>query len=116
MSVQCRIFHAVTESVPEASSVPSVAGFPIHHNPFRILDHEIQLTGGMASVESDSEDEEVVPLLNPRRNRSDHNVSPVVQKQEISAGSLPAESEIKVYNQPMGTEIKYVQAPSVNSD
>ena len=77
--------------VPEASSEPTVAGFPVHHNPFRILDHEIQLADGVASVESDSEDEEIVPLLDPRRNRSDHNVSSLVQKQEISAGKLPAE-------------------------
>ena len=72
---------AESESVvPEASSEPTVAGFPVHHNPFRVLDHEIHLAGGVASVESDSEDEEVIPLLDPRRNRSDHNVSSLVQK------------------------------------
>ena len=71
---------ATSESVPEASSVPTVSGFPVHHNPFRVLDHEIHLAGGVASVESDSEDEEVVPLMDPRRNRSDHNVSSLVQK------------------------------------
>ena len=80
--------------VPEASSVPTVAGFPVSYNPFRILDHEIHLTG--ISVESDSEDEEVIPLLDPRRNRSDHNVSSVVQKQGTSAGELPAEPEISI--------------------
>ena len=65
---------AVSESdVPEASSVPTVAGFPLHHNPFRILDHEIHLAG--TNAESDSDDEEVIPLLDPRRNRSDHSVS-----------------------------------------
>ena len=85
---------AESESVPEESSVPTVSGFPVHHNPFRVLDHEIHLAGGVASVESDSEDEEVIPLLDSRRNRSDHNVSSLVQKQEISAGKLPAESGI----------------------
>ena len=87
---------AESESVPEASNVSIVAGFPVHHNPFKILDHEIQLAGGIASAESDSEDEEVIPLLDPRRNRSDHNVSPVVQKQETNAGKLPAESNINI--------------------
>ena len=53
-----------TESVPEASSVPTVAGFPVHHNPFRILDHEIHLAG-MPDIESDFDDEEVIPLLDP---------------------------------------------------
>ena len=48
--------------VPEAGSVSSVFGFPMHHNPFKILDHEIHLVG---VVESDSDDEEVTPLLDP---------------------------------------------------
>ena len=53
---------AVSELVvPEANSELSVAGFPIHSNPFRILDHEIQLAR-MADIESDSDDEEVVPF------------------------------------------------------
>ena len=104
---------AVAESVPEASSASTVAGFPVHHNPFKILDHEIQLAGGIASVESDSEDEEVVPLLDPRRNRSDHNVSSLVQKPETSAGESPAESEISV--QPAyGNRDQNCPSPSVN--
>ena len=82
---------AVTESVPEASNVPSVAGFPLHHNPFKILDHEIHLAG---AVESDSDDEEVIPLLDPRRNRSVSSVSSLGQEQGISAGKLPADSKI----------------------
>ena len=36
---------AVSVSVPEASSEPTVAGFPVHHNPFKVLDHEIHLAG-----------------------------------------------------------------------
>ena len=83
---------AVSESVPEASSVTTVAGFPVHHNPFRILDHEIHLTG--MNVESDSDDEEAIPLLDPRRNKSVSSVSSVGQEQGISAGQLPADSEI----------------------
>ena len=36
---------AVSKSdVPNADSEPSVSGFLVHHNPFRILDHEIHLT------------------------------------------------------------------------
>ena len=81
---------AESVSVPEASSEPSVAGFPLHHNPFKILDHEIHLAEAM---ESDSENEEVIPLLDPRRNKSDHSVSSLVQRQEISAGNLPADPE-----------------------
>ena len=69
---------AASESVPEASSVPSVAGFPTYTNPFRVLDHEIHLAG--MNIESESDEEEVVPLLDPRRNRSDHNVSSLVQR------------------------------------
>ena len=101
---------ATSESVPEASSVPTVSGFPVHHNPFRILDHEIHLAGGVASVESDSDDEEVVPLLDPRRNRSDHSVSSLVQKQEISAGNLPADSNISKQSA-YGNKDQNVQAP-----
>ena len=67
---------AISESVvPEANNEPSVAGFPIHSNPFRILDHEIQLAGTVADVESDSDDEEVIPLLDPRRQKSECSVS-----------------------------------------
>ena len=84
---------AVSVSVPEASSKPTVAGFPVYPNPFRILDHEIHLAG---PAESDSDDEEVIPLLDPRRHRSESSVSPLVQKQEISAGQLPAESNISI--------------------
>ena len=74
-------FPAVSKAiVSEAESEPIVAGFPIHPNPFRILDHEIQLAGGVASIESDSDDEEVVPLLDPRRQKSEYNVTPLVQK------------------------------------
>ena len=76
--------------VPEADSVPSVAGFPVHHNPFRVLDHEIHLTG--VNVDSDSDEEEVVPLLDPRRNRSDHNVFSLVQEKGISAEKVSTES------------------------
>ena len=82
---------AVSESVPEASSIPTIAGFLVSDNPFRILDHEIHLAG---PVESDSDDEEVIPLLDPRRNKAEHSVSSVGQKQETSAGKLPAEPEI----------------------
>ena len=63
--------------VPEASSESTVAGFPLHHNPFRILDHEIHLA---ETIESDSDDEEVIPLLDPRRHRTESSVSSVGQK------------------------------------
>ena len=36
---------AISVSVPKASSEPTIAGFPTYTNPFRILDHEIQLAG-----------------------------------------------------------------------
>ena len=81
-------------SVPEASSVPSVAGFPLHHNPFRILDHEIHLTG--MNIESDSDDEEVTPLLDPRRHRTVSSVLSVGQDQETNAGKLPADPETSI--------------------
>ena len=84
---------AVSVSVPKTSSEPSVAGFPVHSNPFRILDHEIHLAG---LVESDSDDEEVIPLLDPRRNRIESNVSSLGQRQGISAGKLPAYSNISI--------------------
>ena len=61
---------AVSVSVPEASNVPTVARFPVHYNPFKILDYEIHLAGSEMSAESDSDDEEVIPLLDPRRNRT----------------------------------------------
>ena len=103
---------AVSESVvPEASSEPSVAGFPVYSNPFKILDHEIHLVG--MNVESESDDEEVFPLLDPRRNRSDHNVSSLVQKQGISAGQLPAASEISKQSAHGNREQKS-PSPSVN--
>ena len=38
----------------------------------------------------------MVPLLDPRRSRSDHNVSSLVQKQEISVGKLPVDSNISI--------------------
>ena len=104
---------AVTESVPEASSEPTVAGFPTSDNPFRILDHEIQLAGRIASVESDSDDEEVVPLLDPRRQKSEYSVSPLVQKQEISAEKLPADSEISMQSAYRNRDQK-CPSPSVN--
>ena len=101
---------AVTENVPEASSVPTVAGFLVHHNPFTVLDHKIHLAG--MNMDSDSDDEEMVPLLDPRRNRSDHSVSSLVQKQETSAGELPAESNINI--QPAyGNKDQNCPSPSV---
>ena len=98
--------------VPEASNEPTVSGFPVHHNPFKILDHETQLAG--MNVESDSDDEEeVVPLLDPRRNRSDHSVSSVGQKQEISAGNLPADPETSIQSAYRNRD-QYCPSPSVN--
>ena len=72
-------------NVPKASSEPSMAGFPTYINPFKILDHEIHLTG-IADIESDSDDEEVIPLLDSRRNRSVSSVSSLGQEQEINDG------------------------------
>ena len=95
--------------VPEASSEPSVAGFPVHHNPFSVLDHEIHLAG---TLESDSDDEEVIPLLDPRRNRPESSVSSVGQEQGISAGSLPAESEINLQSA-YGNQDQKCPSPSV---
>ena len=97
--------------VPEASSVHTVAGFPVHHNPFRVLDHEIHFAG--MNVDGDSDDEEVTPLLDPRRNKSDHNVSSLVQKQEISAGKLLADSEINIQSD-YGNKDQECPSPSVN--
>ena len=65
--------------VLEADSNPTIPGFSTYPNPFRILDHEIQLVG-MADIESDSDEEEVVPLLDPRRHRSENNVSSSVHE------------------------------------
>ena len=59
---------AVSELVPEASSESTVAGFPVSHNPFRILDHEIHLA--RMNIESESDEEEVIPLLDLRRHRT----------------------------------------------
>ena len=85
---------AVSEvDVPEANSIPTVPGFPVHHNPFKILDHEIHLVG-ITDIASDSDDEEVIPLLDPRRNRSVNSVSSLGQEQGISARKLPAKSDI----------------------
>ena len=81
--------------VPEAEDEPTVSGFLVHPNPFKILDHEIQLTG-IEDVESDSDDEEVIPLLDPRRQKSESSVSSLVHKQDISAGRLPADSNINI--------------------
>ena len=104
---------AVSESVvPEANSEPSVAGFPVHSNPFRILDHEIQLASGVASVESDSDDEEVVPLLDPRRHRSESSVLSLGHKQEVSDGKLPAESDISIQSA-YGNKDQECPSPSV---
>ena len=101
---------AVSVSVPEASSVLTVAGFPVHHNPFRILDHEIHLAG-MADIESDSNDEEVIPLLDPRRHRPESSVSSVGQIQGTSAGNLPAEISIQ---SAYGNRDQTCPSPSVN--
>ena len=104
---------AVSESVvPEAYSEPSVAGFPTYPNPFSILDHEIQFAG-MADIESDSDNEEVIPLLDPRRQKSECSVSSLVHKQEISAGKLPAESNISIQSA-YGNRDQKCPSPSVN--
>ena len=72
---------AVSKSaVQEAESEPTVAGIPVYPNPFRVLDHEIQLAGEVASAESNSDEEEVVPLLNPQRHKSECSVSLVDHK------------------------------------
>ena len=97
----------VSVSVPEASSVPTVAGFPVHDNPFRILDHKIQL----ADIESDSDDEEVIPLLDPRRNRPESSVSLLGQNQGISAERLPAETKISIQSA-YGNQDKNCPSPS----
>ena len=96
--------------VPEAENEPAVAGFHVYPNPFRVLDHEIQLAGEGASVENDSDMEEVIPLLDPQRQKSECNVSSLGHEQDINAGRLPTDST-SIFNQPMGTEIRNVQAP-----
>ena len=103
---------AVSESdVPEADNNSTIAGFPVCPNPFRILDHEIQLAG-MANIESDSDDEEVIPLLGPRRYTSESNVSSLGHEQEISAGKLPAESDISIQSA-YGNRDQNCPSPSV---
>ena len=87
---------AISVSVPEASSEPTIAGFPTYTNPFKILDHEIHLAGPEMSAKSDSDDEEVIPLLDPRRQKSECSVSSLGHKQDISAGKLPTESDISI--------------------
>ena len=96
VSVVQNIPAVLGADVPEANSEPSVAGFPVHSNPFRILDHEIQLAGGMADIASDSDDEEVIPLLDPRRHKSECSVSSLGHEQSVSAGRLPADSNISI--------------------
>ena len=103
---------AISVTVPEAGSNPSVAGFPVYPNPFRILDHEIHLTG-MEDIESDSDNEEVIPLLDPRRNRSESSVSSMGHKQEVSAGKLPAESDISIQSAYRNRD-QNCPSPSVN--
>ena len=66
-------------------------------------------------MESDSDDEEVIPLLDPRRNRPESSVSSLGQEQGTSAGNLPADSK-PVFNQPMGTEIKMSKPLSQSVD
>ena len=100
---------AISVSVPEASSVPTVAGFPVNPNPFRILDHEIHLAG---LVESDSDDEEVFPLLDPRRYKTESSVSSVGQKQGTNAWRLPLESEISIQSA-YGNRDQNCPSPSV---
>ena len=46
------------------------------------------------NIESASDDEEVIPLLDPRRNRIESSVSSLGQEQGISAGRLPTDSII----------------------
>ena len=83
-----------TSDVLEADRESSVARFLVHPNPFKILDHEIQLAGIVMDAESDSDDEEVIPLLDPRRHRTERSVSSVGHEQGVSAGRLPTESNI----------------------
>ena len=104
---------AISVSVPEASSEPTVAGFPTYTNPFKILDHEIHLSGPEMSAESDSDDEEVIPLLDPRRQKSECSVSSLGHKQEVSAGKLPAESDISIQSA-YGNKNQKCPSPSVN--
>ena len=53
-------------------------------NPFRILGSEIHLQSEMLCPESD-EEEEYVPLLDPRRHRAGNSVSSLSDSQESSA-------------------------------
>ena len=88
---------AVSESVvPQAESEPTVARFPVYPNPFRIFDHEIQLASGVASADNNSDEEEVIPLLDPRRHKSACNVSSLGHEQSVSAGRLPTDSNISI--------------------
>ena len=104
---------AISVSVPEASSEPTVVGFPTYTNPFKILDYEIHLAGPEMSAENDSDDEEVIPLLDPRRQKSECSVSSLGHKQEVSARKLPAESDISIQSA-YGNKNQKCPSPSMN--
>ena len=64
-------------------------------------------------MESDSDDEEVIPLLDPRRHRPESSVSSKGQEQGTSAGNLHAEPEISIQSA-YGNKDEKCPSPSVN--
>ena len=87
---------SVQKDVQEAENLPAVFGFPVNSNPFRILGSEIHLQSEMLCPESD-EEEEYVPLLDPRRHRTGNSVSSLSDSQESSADR--SETDQNIYQQ-----------------
>ena len=81
-------------NVQEAEGQPTVSGIPVHTNPFEVLDHEIHLAHEEISVTSDSDEEEVFILLDPRRHKTECSVSSLDDRQDISDVGLSVNSNV----------------------
>ena len=102
----------VHSNVQEAKEQPVVFGFPVESNPFRILDNEIHLNSESLCPESD-EEEDYVPLLDPRRHRTGNSVSSLSDTQESITGSSESEHQIKYQS---AYQNNYQQCPSPSND
>ena len=99
---------SVQTSVQEASVQPTVFGFPVQQNPFRILENEIHINSESLCSESD-EEEDYVPLLDPRRHRKGNSVSTLSDTQESNTCSSEEEQCISIQS---AYENKSQQCPS----
>ena len=81
-------------NVQEAERQPTVSGILVHTNPFEVLDHEIHLAHEEISVTSDSDEEEVFKLMDPRRHKTECSVSSLDDRQDISDVGLSVNSNV----------------------